>query len=98
MSTNTQNPLYGKQPFAVTLAEFRAIMEPFTATDTWAQSTLIDLWTQGPPTPNSVYGTPAERRYVFPGQLYKWMADILNRKGQPLDVTANVYKTIRGNR
>lgn len=92
------NPLYGKEPFAVTLTEFRGIMEPFTANDNWAQSTLIDLWTQGPPTPSSVYGTPTEQRYVFPGQLYKWMADILNRKGQPLDVAADVYNTMRGNR
>lgn len=87
------NPLYGKQPLVLTFADLQAAVSPLLAADAWARSTLIDLWTQGAPTPDSVYGSANEKRIVFPGQLYKWLADAMTRQSCQLDA-GSIYKNL----
>lgn len=77
-------------PLVVTLAELRCILEPLTIGYAWGEKTIVDLWTLGAPTPDSGPGTE-ERRIVFPGQLAKWLEDVLNRQGRPLDEAAHIY-------
>lgn len=88
------NPLQGKPPLTLTFAELEAAVAPLLAVDAWARSTLIDLWTKGAPTPQSVYGSPNEKRIVFPGQLYNWLADVMIRKSIQLDA-GSIYKNLR---
>lgn len=78
------------QPLMVTELELQAILFPFFFDDAWARDTVGDLWRQGAPIPNR--DPHAEvKRIVFPKQLYKWLEDILNRKGLPLDAQAKTY-------
>lgn len=82
-------------PLTVTLAELRQILEPLTVGYPWGEGTIQDLWRIGAPTPDSVIGTPSERRIVFPGQLATWLEDVLKRQGHTLDVAAQTYMELR---
>jgi len=77
-------------PLQVTLAELTAILMPVTAGYVWGEKTIKDLWTLGAPTPDSVAG-PSERRIVFPGQLAKWLGDVLTKQGRPPDAAGKAY-------
>lgn len=77
-------------PLVVTLDELKAILMPITVGYAWGESTIKDLWTLGAPTPDSGPGK-IEKRIVFPGQLAKWLADVLEKQGQPLDDAAKIY-------
>jgi len=59
----------------------------------WGEGTIRDLWLLGAPTPDST--ATMERRIVFPGQLAKWLDDVLARQGRPLDEAAKVYMDLR---
>lgn len=77
-------------PLQVTLIELKQILEPITLGYAWGEGTITDLWLLGAPTPQE----PA-RRIVFPGQLAKWLEDVLNRQGRPLDEAAKTYMELR---
>lgn len=87
--------LKGKPPLVMTLAELRAVLMPITAGYAWGEKTIIDLWTQGAPTPGSRTGTPTEARIVFPGQLAKWLADVLHRQSLPQDAQVDIYSLLK---
>lgn len=80
-------------PLQVTYAQIVAILGPLTLGYSWGENTIRDLWLMGAPTPDS---TPTnERRIVFPGQLAKWLEDVLTRQGRPLDDAAKTYMELR---
>lgn len=93
---DTIEPIETYEPFPplqVTYAQIVAILLPLTAGYAWGENTIRDLWLIGAPTPDS---TPThERRIVFPGQLAKWLEDVLDRQGRPLDETAKIYMNLR---
>lgn len=80
-------------PLQVTYAQALAILGPITEGYKWGEGTIRDLWLMGAPTPDS---TPTyERRIVFPGQLAKWLEDVLTKQGRPLDESAKIYMQLR---
>lgn len=80
-------------PLMVTYPELVTILQPLTMGYTWGENTIRDLWLLGAPTPDST--TANERRIVFPGQLAKWLEDVLTRQGRPLDDAAKAYAELR---
>lgn len=80
-------------PLQVTYAELVAILQPLTMGYAWGEGTIRDLWLLGAPTPDST--ATRERRIVFPGQLAKWLEDVLTRQGRPLDDGAKAYTQLR---
>lgn len=80
-------------PLQVTYAQIVAILEPITRGYPWGEGTIRDLWLMGAPTPDSTIHN--ERRIVFPGQLAKWLEDVLTKKGDSLDGAAKVYMDLR---
>lgn len=82
--------LRGLPPLIVTYPELVAILQPLTMGYKWGEETIRDLWTMGAviPSPNPQEAT---KRIVFPGKLAEWLADVLDRKGQPLDAGARAY-------
>lgn len=86
--------LSGYPPLIMTRADFTAVLLPLTTGYAWGEKTIIDLWTKGAPTPDSVYGSPAEKRIIFPNQLHAWLVDVLNRQGRPLE-TAVIYDILK---
>lgn len=80
-------------PLQVTYAQLVGILGPLTLGYAWGEGTIRDLWLLGAPTPDS---TPTnERRIVFPGQLAKWLEDVLTRQGHSLDEAAKTYLDLR---
>jgi len=77
-------------PLQVSLAELRTILEPLTVGYAWGENTIHDLWILGAPLPHDT-----TRRIVFPGQLAKWLEDVLTRQGRPLDDAAKTYMQLR---
>jgi len=77
-------------PLQVTLPELKARLLPLTQGYRWGESTIYDLWIMGAPLPHDT-----ARRIVFPGQLAKWLEDVLNRQGRPLDEAAKAYNDLR---
>jgi hypothetical protein len=77
-------------PLQVSLPELKAILGPITTGYAWGENTIHDLWILGAPTPQDT-----SKRIVFPGQLAKWLEDVLNRQGRPLDETAKIYMDLR---
>ena len=84
-----------RPPLMVTLAELKAALMPLTVGYAWGEGTIHDLWIMGAPTPNSLLGTAEERRIVFPGQLAKWLVDVLERQGHTLDEAARTYADLQ---
>lgn len=77
-------------PLQVTHEELRKILLPITAGYSWGEGTIYDLWILGAPVPQDT-----ARRIVFPGQLAKWLEDVLTRQGRPLDEAADAYMDLR---
>ncbi len=77
-------------PLQVTFPQLQAILQPITAGYVWGEGTIRDLWLLGAPTPQDT-----TRRIVFPGQLAKWLEDVLTRQGRPLDDAAQAYMQLR---
>lgn len=77
-------------PLLVTYPELRTRLMAVTAGYAWGEGTIRDLWLLGAPMPND----PA-RRIVFPGQLAKWLEDVLAKQGRPLDEAAKTYNDLR---
>lgn len=77
-------------PLQVTYTELCTILQPITLGYAWGEGTIRDLWLLGAPTPQDT-----ARRIVFPGQLAKWLEDVLNRQGRPLDDAAKAYMELR---
>lgn len=78
----------------VTLAELKAILLPLTMGYTWGEMTIKDLWTMGAPTPDS--NILNERRIIFPGQLAKWLEDVLTKQGRPPDEAGKAFIKLQG--
>lgn len=77
-------------PLQVTYGELTTILQPITLGYAWGEGTIRDLWLLGAPLPHDT-----SRRIVFPGQLAKWLEDVLNRQGRPLDEAAKTYMELR---
>lgn len=77
-------------PLQVTYNELVAILQPITLGYAWGEGTMRDLWLLGAPTPQDT-----SKRIVFPGQLAKWLEDVLTRQGRPLDDAAKTYMELR---
>ncbi len=76
-------------PLIMTYPQLEAVLLPLTIGYAWGMDTIHDLWKIGAPTPDS---TPiSEKRIIFPGQLIKWLDDVLTRQGRPLDDAAKLY-------
>lgn len=84
-----------RPPLMVTLDELKSVLMPLTAGYAWGEGTIHDLWIMGAPTPNSLLGSKQERRIVFPGQLAKWLVDVLERQGYQLDEAARSYADLQ---
>lgn len=82
--------LYGLPPLVVTYKELVAILQPLTMGYRWGEETIHDLWNLGAVMPSSNPQAP-NKRIVFPGKLAEWLADVLDKKGQPLDAGARAY-------
>lgn len=76
-------------PLIVTYDQLVKILQPITMGYKWGEQTIRDLWLIGAP-------IPPDKRIVFPGKLAEWLADVMERKGQPLDAAANVYLDLLG--
>ena len=77
-------------PLQVTYAELVRILQPLTVGYAWGEGTIRDLWLLGAPLPHA-----PGRRIVFPGQLAKWLEDVLARQGKPLDLAASAYNGLQ---
>lgn len=87
-------PLYGLPPLIVTEQELVSILGPLTMGYAWGNDTIGDLWRMGAPDLSNKPGQPI-KRIVFPGQLGKWLSDVLERQGRPLSQAAQVYLDIQ---
>jgi hypothetical protein len=77
-------------PLQVSHAELRKILLPLTIGYAWGEGTIHDLWIMGAPLPHDT-----TKRVVFPGQLAKWLEDVLTRQGRPLSEAAKAYSDLR---
>ena len=84
-----------KPPLMLTYAETVKVLMPITLGYAWGEGTIRDLWKMGAPTPDSRMGSANERRIIFPGQLAKWLVDVLERQGQPLDASAYAWSNLQ---
>ncbi|MCA9366871.1 hypothetical protein KC887_01235 [Candidatus Kaiserbacteria bacterium] len=85
--------LYGLPPLIVTFEQLVFILQPLTMGYAWGENAIRDLWLLGAPIPTSNPLAPT-KRIVFPGKLAEWLADVLEKKGQPLDVGATAYASL----
>jgi hypothetical protein len=77
-------------PLQVTYQQLCAILQPITVGYAWGEGTIRDLWLMGAPLPHDT-----TQRIVFPNQLARWLEDVLNRQGRPLDEAAKTYMELR---
>lgn len=80
-------------PLIVTFAELERTVAPIVGGDKWAADTIGDLWRMGAPHPTNPF-----KRVVFPNKLAEWLADVLERKGRPLDAAAEAYVELQNGR
>lgn len=76
-------------PLIMTYPQLETVLLPLTIGYAWGVNTIHDLWKIGAPTPDSTLGN--EKRIIFPGQLMKWLEDVLTRQGRPLSDGAKLY-------
>lgn len=76
-------------PLIMTYPQLETVLLPLTIGYAWGVNTIHDLWKIGAPTPDSTPGN--EKRIIFPGQLMKWLEDVLTRQGRPLSDGAKLY-------
>ena len=76
-------------PLIMTYPQLETVLLPLTIGYAWGVNTIYDLWKIGAPTPDSTPGN--EKRIIFPGQLMKWLEDVLTRQGRPLSDGAKLY-------
>lgn len=86
----------GLPPLVVTFPQLVAILQPLTMGYRWGEDTIRDLWNLGAVMPDTNPHAPI-RRIVFPGKLADWLADVLEKKGQPLDAGARAYLNLLKN-
>jgi hypothetical protein len=86
----------GLYPIICTYQEAKAILGSVAYGYPWAESTIHDLWTRCAPTPDSIVGTPTEKRIIAPPHLGDWLEDVLARQGRPLSDAAKIYKQFIG--
>ena len=77
-------------PLQVSYPELVSVLQPITFGYAWGEGTIRDLWLLGAPLPHA-----PGRRIVFPGQLAKWLEDVLARQGKPLDLAASAYNGLQ---
>lgn len=77
-------------PLQLSYDELRRRLLPVTSGYAWGEGTIRDLWLLGAPLPHD-----PQRRIVFPGQLAKWLEEVLSRQGRPLDEAAKAYNELR---
>ena len=90
MSTQNILKAAGLQPLILSYSELWRVLLPLTIGYTWGESTIKDLWTCLAPVP----GFTEERRIVSPAHLGEWLADVLEKRGLPLDVQAQAYNQL----
>lgn len=76
-------------PLILTEGELRAVLLPLVVGDEWALDTVGDLWRMGAPVPGDVGA--GVRRVILPGQLGRWLGDVLGRRGVPLSEAARAW-------
>jgi hypothetical protein len=88
-----ENYLKGQNlsPLLCTYAELHATLHPYTDGYKWGEGTIHDLWKRLSPTPNSIVGTPSERRIIAPGHLGEWLLDVLKWQGFPATEMITIY-------
>lgn len=85
--------LHGLPPLVVTFPQLVAILQPLTMGYKWGEDTIRDLWNLGAVMPDPNPQAPI-KRIVFPGKLAEWLADVLDKRGQPLDAGARAYLSL----
>jgi len=85
------------QPIICTWAQCQKILGPVAFGYPWAENTMRDLWQRCAPTPDSIVGTPQEKRIIAPKHLGEWLDDVLRRQGRPLDEAAKLYNQFQEN-
>jgi hypothetical protein len=92
---NLHQPLQiGQQlpPLCLSLRQLKKILQPITAGYTWGEETITDLWLLGAPMPPMAGQAQTEPvRLIVPSMLIKWLQDVLQRQGRPLDDSAKLY-------
>lgn len=78
-------------PLCLSYADFMRVVQPIIGADRYANDTARDLWQSGAPNPMRLH-----ERFVYPGRLANWLADVLTRQGRPLDVIARAYVEMQG--
>jgi hypothetical protein len=81
----------GYQPVICTYQDLRNQLLPFTEGYAWGEGTIHDVWTRLSPTPNSIVGTPSERRIIAPNHLGEWLLDVLKWHGLPDSEMVPIY-------
>jgi len=87
-----QSNLYSSKlpPVALTYQELRDVLAPLVQGYAWGNATIWDLWKLGVPMPQA----GGHARLIVPSQLMKWLEDVLNRQGRPLDDAAKLYASM----
>ncbi len=80
-------------PVCLTYSQLAAAVAPLIESNKWAQDTLGDLWRMGSPMPPKFrsWTTTEEVRLLVPSAFMQWIKDVLERAGQPLDASAEMY-------
>lgn len=95
LNFNVNQPLQiGQQlkPVCLSLRQLKQVLSPITAGYTWGEETITDLWLLGAPMPPMAGRMQTEQvRLIVPSQLIKWLEDVLQRQGRPLDDSAKLY-------
>ena len=81
----------GYAPIMCTYQDLRTQLLPFCEGYKWGEGTIHDLWKRLSPTPNSIVGTPGERRIVAPNHLGEWLLDVLKWRGVPSEAMVWIY-------
>lgn len=82
----------GYAPIICTYAELHVTLSPYTSGYKWGEGTIHDLWKRLSPTPDSIIGTPAEKRIIAPGHLGEWLLDVLKWRGLPATQMVPIYQ------
>lgn len=69
------------QPRVVTWDELVRVLLPKIQGYPWAMDTIGDLWRMGAPDPQTIVGTPGERRVLLPQRFQAWWQDVQQRMG-----------------
>ncbi len=80
----------GLKPLILSYAELHRVLWPLCEGYAWGENTLGDLWRRMAPVP----GYAIEKRIISPAHLGEWLADVLDKRGLPLDAQAMAYNEL----